>query len=423
VQISRTASAILMFTAALLLAANAEQAGARAEARVPGTGPWDLKQLRKAPPYTLGDVEELRERIPGEEGEVSIVLRHLRYTGEPWQGKPTTVFAWYARPAGTVRRLPGMVLVHGGGGRAFPQWARMWAARGYAAVAMDLRGNGPTGERLPDGGPDLDDEWAFHQLKAGLRNCWSYHAVAAVLRAASVLQALPEVDDRRLGITGISWGGYVTAIAMSLDDRFKVAVPVYGCGALAQNSVWKPIFDAMPARERDRWVENFDPLSYLPRRRLPVLWVNGTNDFAYPLDSWQKSYRAMPGRRALCLMVRMGHSHEHGWAPVEIARFVESVLRPASQTPPPPIILGAARQGRRIYVAYEAGRPLRGAQVHYTTDLHRPWAEREWITVSASIRSLHEVEAELPATAPLIYFVTLTDMGGAVGSTEHEEVR
>ena len=47
------------------------------------------------------------------------------------------------------------------------------------------------------------------------------------------------MDRRRIGITGISWGGYLTCIVAGLDDRLKVAVPVYGCGFLGDDSVWK----------------------------------------------------------------------------------------------------------------------------------------------------------------------------------------
>ena len=43
-----------------------------------------------------------------------------------------------------------MVLVHGGGGQAFAEWATLWAKRGYVAISMDLRGRGPDGNRHPD---------------------------------------------------------------------------------------------------------------------------------------------------------------------------------------------------------------------------------------------------------------------------------
>src|SRR5690606_33907498 len=127
--------------------------------------------------------------------------------------------------------FPAMVLVHGGGGKAFPEWARLWADRGYAAIAMDLSGRGPDGERLPDGGPEQSDGEKFRDFEpdeAG--RMWSYHAVAAAVRAHSFLAARPEVDGDRIGVTGISWGGYLTCIVAGIDDRVKVAVPVYGCG-------------------------------------------------------------------------------------------------------------------------------------------------------------------------------------------------
>ena len=54
--------------------------------------------------------------------------------------------------------------------------------------------------------------------------------MADVIRGVSLLASLPDVDSKRLGITGISWGGYLTCIVASLDDRLRVAVPVYGCG-------------------------------------------------------------------------------------------------------------------------------------------------------------------------------------------------
>ena len=41
-----------------------------------------------------------------------------------------------------------------------------------------------------------------------------------------------EVEARS---TGVSWGGYLTCIASSLDPRFAFAAPVYGCGALRRD--------------------------------------------------------------------------------------------------------------------------------------------------------------------------------------------
>ena len=70
----------------------------------------------------------------------------------------------------------------------------------------------------------------------GIRNVWSYHAVANVIRAVSLIRSFKAVDPSRVGITGISWGGYLTCIVAGLDERLAVAVPVYGCGFLHENS-------------------------------------------------------------------------------------------------------------------------------------------------------------------------------------------
>src|SRR6185436_20794205 len=132
---------------------------------------------------------------------------------------------------------------------------------------------------------------------ADTREMWTYHAVAAVVRAHSLLRSLPEVDAKRVGITGISWGGYLTCIVAGIDSRFKVAVPVYGCGFLGENSCWKDTsLAAMTPEARELWLRLFDPSHYLANVRYPMLFVNGTTDFAYPLDSYQKSYRLVPDK-------------------------------------------------------------------------------------------------------------------------------
>jgi len=387
----------------------------------PDTGPWDLKELRRAPAYETAASERVQEAFGGK--NVPVVLSQVYYAGEPWLGKPTRIFAYYARPAEPVeKKLPAMVLVHGGGGTAFPEWARLWAARGYAALAMDLSGSGPGRQRLADGGPGQGDDTKFRRLKEGVKNAWSYHAVAAVLRGVSLLRALPEVDRDRIGITGISWGGYLTSIAMSLDDRLKLAVPVYGCGFLHENSVWIPILASLPEDERRTWIENFDPSTYLSRCKIPVLWMNGTNDFAYPLDSYQKSYRATRGPRTLCVTVKMPHSHPAGWEREEIYRFADSILRRRDLAPAlAAVSLPLAADGK-VLVRYRSDSAIRKADLHWTTDLDKPWQQREWQTSRAAVLDLDTVTAELPA-GPLVFFLTLTDARGSVVSTEHVERR
>jgi dienelactone hydrolase len=390
----------LRVTGVVLLAGLAGAPARRAADGTAGTttGPWNLAALRQPPKVTILTAGK--------------VLTSLTYEGEPYRGKPTRVFAYLARPEKVAGKLPAMVLVHGGGGTAFKQWAELWADRGYVALAMDLAGRGLDRQRLPDGGPDQDDPAKFEA--DAVKDFWTYHAVAAVIRGVTLLAARPDVDPQRIGITGISWGGYLTCLVAGLDDRLKVAVPVYGCGFLHENSTWLPTFQKMTAARRQLWVDHFEPSRYLGQAKMPMLFVNGTNDSAYPLDSYQKSYRLVP-EHTLCVTVNMPHGHRQGWAPVEIGLFVDQHLRGGK---PLARIEAAQRDGDRVTVKFRAEVPVTKAALHYTADA-AAWKERKWQTRAAKVEGA-TVTVELPTARPLVYFLTLADDRQATVSTEHE---
>jgi len=73
-----------------------------------------------------------------------------------------------------------------------------------------------------------------------------------------------------------------------------------------------PAFEKMGTLRRLDGSSLWDPSVYLRQAAMPFLWVAGTNDFAYPMDSLQKSYRLPRGPRTLAIRVRMPHGHEPG---------------------------------------------------------------------------------------------------------------
>ena len=377
----------------------------RPAASLPETTPWDLKALSAPPDFKWLD----------KEGEI----RSLLYQGEPFGGKQTSVFAYYATPdtlAGkdaASKPFPAVVLVHGGGGTAFDEWVRLWAKRGYAAIAMDLAGCGAERKRLPDGGPDQGDDTKFGQIDSPVTEQWTYHAVANVIRAHSLIRSFDEVDKNRTAVTGISWGGYLTCIVAGLDDRFKAAVPVYGCGFLHENSVWLPQFEQMTADQRQKWVQLWDPSSYVGSAAMPVFFINGTNDFAYWLESYAKTYGLVNSERNTCITVRMPHGHEAGWAPKEIGLFVDQYLVNGSPLPEmgtPEMAGGEVRARVRTRTA------LKSAALHYTTDT-TPNSERNWQTVPATIDG-KTIRVQAPPPNAGIWFLTAQDKRRAIVSTE-----
>jgi dienelactone hydrolase len=361
-------------------------------------GPWNLAALRGVPVATFGPRSNL--------------VQEVYYAGEPFQGKSTRIFAYYARPTTGSGPFPAMLLVHGGGGKAFREWAEHWAKRGYVALAMDLAGHGPDG-RLPDGGPEQDDQNKFRDFTETEANqMWPYHAVAAVLRGHSLLAAQPEVDRNRIGITGISWGGYLTCIIAGVDHRLKAAVPVYGCGFLNENSAWLARFETMSEAQRNRWVQFFDPSRYLSGANCPMLFLNGSNDFAYPLDSYQKSYLAVQGPMTVSVKVRLPHGHI--WTFNEVDCFVDSVLKDGEPLPrlkPMKITDGAAT------AALAAKVPVTKAELNYTSDTGE-WQKRLWKTVQAEMVK-GKVTARLPLERPLVCYLSVTDERDVTVSTPH----
>ncbi|MCB1208020.1 MAG: prolyl oligopeptidase family serine peptidase, partial [Verrucomicrobiales bacterium] len=327
-------------------------------------------------------------------------------------------------------KFPGVVCIHGGGGTAFADWVYLWAKRGYAAIAMDLNGsrppdpeydangvangNGHRGERtrLPNGGPPHGSAEKFDSIGGDTSDDWPFHAAASVMRAHSLLRSFPEVDAENTAVTGISWGGYTTCLVASLDDRFKAAVPVYGCGFLHEGeSVQKPSIDKLGDRKA-LWVKEYDPGSLLPRCHVPILFVNGTNDVHYVLDSYMKSYNVVPGEKHLRIQVKMPHGHPPGWAPQEIGLFIDSKCRGGRPLPVPGVPVLA---GGQVSVPYSSAVALKEAALHYTTDGGLR-SKREWKSMPATIGEDLVITPPPPEGANT-WYVSLTDERGAMVTT------
>lgn len=397
---------------------------ASGEENKPGTWPVDRLQS-EIPAFSIEDENE--------------PIQSILYAGEPVAGKPTEVFAFYASPEtlGTRKegqQVPGIVLIHGGGGTAFSDWVHLWAQRGYAAIAMDLSGRRPPAPsydargnylpnanhkreervRLEKGGLDHTHTEKFESIGGTRDDDWPYHAVANVMKAHTLLRSFAEVDPDKTAVTGISWGGYTTCLAASIDNRFKAAVPVYGCGFLHEGeSVQKPSIDALGDR-RSAWIAAYDPSSHLGKCTVPTLWVNGTHDKHYVLDSYAKSYALVPGPRTLRIEPRMSHGHQPGWEPKEIGIYVDSLLIGA--TPLPQVGSMTVSDDGTVAIDYTSEIPLTKAELHYTSD-EGLRTERKWKTLPATIHGDKVIAEGLPAEANT-WIVTLTDERDAMVSSE-----
>ena len=147
--------------------------------------------------------------------------------------------------------------------------------------------------------------------------------------------------------------------------------------------------------------------------RCPILFLNGTTDFAYPLDSYQKSYLLVsPMLRQVSIAINRRHGHI--WTFPEVYRFVDGVLtgKPTLVRIGLPVVTGP-----RISAAIDRAGGKQEAKLCYTSD-SGSWQQRKWQIAPARIED-GTVWAELPAARPLVAFLTFSVDISVSRSTMH----
>ncbi len=136
------------------------------------------------------------------------------------------------------RPLPGVVCMPGTGGSAeqltdtkfgpegegsykLVGWARELSRRGFVTLSISLKGCAGRGATPDDSNFQTKLLAPYGVHKMGI-------LIEEALKAARVLQSLPEVDGDRLGMTGMSLGGNATWYSMSCAPWLAAAVPVCG---------------------------------------------------------------------------------------------------------------------------------------------------------------------------------------------------
>ena len=250
-----------------------------------------------------------------------------------YNNSPTYVFAFVGIPETATKNnpVPGVVLIHGGGGTAFPDWVKMWNDRGYAAIAIDTEGRIPAADASLHSGSNISFESIMNHGPGNTNysDCEKpanqqhlYHAIAGVIVANSFLSLFEEVDSSKIGITGISWGGVIATNAVAYDDRFAFAVPVYGAVSMTgTDGIFGSIYDIYP-RSSTLW----DNVEMLRDCRTPILFVNWDNDPFFPADATEECANiAINGM--MLLIPELNHGHWQGANIEEIFNFADDVLR------------------------------------------------------------------------------------------------
>jgi dipeptidyl aminopeptidase/acylaminoacyl peptidase len=239
---------------------------------------WVLDTKRNAKPVRLSDsMPATMDRSALVEPEV------VHYAGPDGQQVP----AWLFVPKGLDRskKHPAIVWIHGDGvNQNYDGWhvQRNYAVyysfhqyllqKGYVVIAPDYRGSIGYGRAWREGvymdvgGKDAKDAWMV----------------------TNYLKTLPYVDMDRVGVWGLSYGGFFTLIAVTDQPKlFRAAVDVAGVVDYAMyyedpyHGGWTASRIGTPEQHPEVYA-NASPLSHVDRLERPLLVLHGTSDVNVP---------------------------------------------------------------------------------------------------------------------------------------------
>jgi dipeptidyl aminopeptidase/acylaminoacyl peptidase len=201
-----------------------------------------------------------------------------------FDGKTISAFAWIPYNLKRDGSNPAIVLPHGGPtGQTIDYFSRTTIAlvsRGYICIAPNVRGSTGYGLDFQKanykdlGGGDLQDE----------------------VYAVKFLEASGYADPRKIGITGGSYGGFMTLMAIGkTPDLWAAAVEEYGIiNWLTMIKNEDPFLreyekSILGDPEKDRAIYEADsPLAYIRNTKAPLLVLQGDNDIRVPKEEAQQ---------------------------------------------------------------------------------------------------------------------------------------
>ncbi|WP_297437837.1 S9 family peptidase [Thermococcus sp.] len=251
-----------------------------------------------------GELKQLTDyNVPIFERLKTFEPRHFRF-----KSLDLEIDGWYLKPKlKEGEKAPVIVFVHGGPkgmyGYRFVYEMQLMANKGYYIVFVNPRGS--------DG---YTEDFALRVLKrTGLED---FGDITNGIEEFFKLE--PQADRERVGITGISYGGFMTNWALTQSDLFKAGISENGISywltsyAFSDIGLW---YDAEVIGPNPLENENYrklSPLFYADRVKAPILLIHSLEDYRCPLDQSLMFYNVLRdmGKEAYIVIFRRGaHGH------------------------------------------------------------------------------------------------------------------
>lgn len=218
------------------------------------------------------------------------------------------VQAWLLKPPGAdpKQKHPMILEIHGGPrvqwGACFFHELQMFANAGFYVLFSNPRGALGYGEAFTQAIVKNWAEPAFEDL---------------MLVVDEALRLHPEIDPERLGVTGGSYGGYMTNWVVGHTDRFQAAltqrsVATISTLLLASDDLGGSAleFGEEPWRMTSEMLWRQSPLAYAEKIRTPLLITHSHQDHRCPISEAEILYKTLKAlRREVEMVLFPGESH------------------------------------------------------------------------------------------------------------------
>ena len=206
---------------------------------------------------------------------------------------------------------PLILVIHGGPhgsyGNDFSFDRQLLAAQGYMVLYTNPRASTGYGE---------DFRW-------GTWGGWGFKDYDDVMAGVDHAVANYDIDTARMGVTGYSYGGYMTNVVITKTDRFAAAI----AGASISNWVSDyGVADIPRTKEseffgppwEERGLENLmrsSPIVHAKGVTTPTMFVHGESDHRVPIEEAEQMYVALRKQQVPARFVRYPDSYHGGWTP------------------------------------------------------------------------------------------------------------
>ncbi len=189
--------------------------------------------------------------------------------------------------ATTGKKLPAIFFIHGGPTAqdeySFDLSRQMFAAAGYATVAVNYRGSNGRGL---DFSTTISADWGNKEVKD-------------IIGSVNYLIEKGIADSAKLGIGGWSYGGILTNYTIATDSRFKAASSGAGVSMMASlYGVDQYILQydnelGVPWKNIDKYLALSYPFLHADRIKTPTQFMVGESDFNVPSVGSEQMYQAL----------------------------------------------------------------------------------------------------------------------------------